>query len=286
MIRSYIVGLMILFPVVAGSGAYAYVMGQDDRQVLNEAESEQPEIMQTGIIQIGDGSFVTGVLTGDNCDVVISAGHAAIYWRSNTAKGWRRGELRGGGQYRFYPDPGGKRKSGIAMALVRSGLQVPADIDKDSSDWAVFRLLKPALPGCRNIRYAVNGIKCDGHTMMPAFHFDRRDTRLIDRSCKIKDTIGSEIIIHDCDTKDGSSGAPLLCGNRKGIVMLAINISGMTLKEFVEPGVYGKDSLKFNFRNHKNFAVTIHGEFLTVLESELEASRERKIKRLNNDAGD
>ena len=83
-------------------------------------------------------------------------------------------------------------------------------------------------------------------------------------------------MVHDCDTKDGSSGAPLYCENRAGIVLYAINISGMTLKEYVEPGVYGKGSRNFDFRNHKNFAVTIHGGFLRALESELAASRERK----------
>ena len=231
---SFVPVLIVLSLSGMNSGVNAYIMGKDNRQEINREESEQPEIMQTGIIQTGDGSFVTGILTGDNCDVVISAGHAAIYWRSNTARGWVKGELRGGGQFQYYPDPGSDRKHGIAMVLVRSGLQVAADIDKDSSDWAVFRLSKPALPACRNITFVANGIKCNGHIMMPAFHFDRRDTRLIDRSCKIKDSIGNDIVVHNCDTKDGSSGGPLLCSTRSGIVLLAINISGMTLKEFVE----------------------------------------------------
>lgn len=282
MSRLYIFVLMVLSLAGAYTSANAYVMGRDNRQEINKAEAEQPEIMQTGVIRIGDGSFVTGVLTGANCDVVISAGHAAIYWRSSTGKGWRKGQIRGGGRFRFYPDPGGNRKPGIAMRLVRSGLQNPADIDKDDSDWSIFRLIKPVPGGCRNISYVANGIKCNGHTMMPAFHFDRRNTRLIDRACKIKDSIGSDIVVHDCDTKDGSSGAPLLCESRTGMVLLAINISGLTPKEYVEPGVYGKESLNFDFRHHKNFAVTIHGEFLRALESELEASRERKGTRVDN----
>ena len=110
MSRSFVIGLFVLLMGEVCPAAYAYVMGQDDRQEINQAESQQPEIMQTGIIQIGDGSFVTGVLTGDNCDVVISAGHAAIYWQSNAMKGWHRGELRGGGKFQFYPDPGRNRE--------------------------------------------------------------------------------------------------------------------------------------------------------------------------------
>ena len=66
----------------------------------------------------------------------------------------------------------------------------------------------------------------------------------------------------------------------------AINISGMTPREYVEPGVYGKESIRFDFRNHKNFAVTVHGGFLQALKSELEASRERKIRRLNGAGSD
>ena len=208
---SFTAALAVLFLAGACLGVNAYVMGKDNRREINKTESGQPEIMQTGVIRIGDGSFVTGVLTGDNCDVVISAGHAAIYWRSNAAKGWRKGELRGGGQFLFYPEPGINSESAITMVLVKSGLQVATDVEKDGSDWAVFRLLKPAFSSCRNIRYIENGIKCNGRIMMPGFHFDRRDTRLIDRSCKIKDSIGDAVILHDCDTKDGSSGAPLLC---------------------------------------------------------------------------
>ena len=122
--------------------------------------------------------------------------------------------------------------------------------------------------------------------MMPAFHFDRRNIRLIDRSCKIKDSIGNALIVHDCDTKDGSSGAPLLCENRNGIELLAINISGLTLKEYVEPGIYGKSSKDFDFRNHKNFAVTVHGGFLRALAAELQASKQRKMRRLDNNGSD
>lgn len=284
--RSFMIGLTVLILGNTCSAAYGFVMGRDDRQELNQAESHQPEIMQTGIIQIGDGSFVTGVLTGTNCDVVITAGHAAIYWQSNDAKGWRRGELRGGGQFQFYSDPGKKPQEPVAMMLVKSGLQNPANIDKDSSDWAVFRLVRPVPYACKNIRYVANAINCNGRVMMPAFHFDRRSTRLIDRTCKIKDSVGTALIVHDCDTKDGSSGAPLLCEDRTGIELLGINISGLTLKEYVEPGVYGKASRNFDFRNHKNFAVTVHGEFLQALVRELEASRERKNRRINSTGGD
>ena len=276
------IGLIVMLTADACPVVYAYVMGRDDRQELNQAESKLPEVMQTGIIQIGDGSFVTGILTGDNCDVVISAGHAAIYWQSNVMRGWHRGEIRGGGQFQFYPDPGRDRQGPVAMVLVKSGLQILANIKEDSSDWAVFRLLQPVNSPCKNIRYIANGTSCNGHVMMPAFHFDRRNTRLIDRTCRIKDSIGNALIVHDCDTKDGSSGAPLLCENQTGVELLGINISGLTMKEYVEPGTYGRASKEFDFKNHKNFAVTVHGGFLRALKAELEASKERKTRRLDN----
>lgn len=273
----WIAGAILMFLLIGCPSVHAFIMGKDNRRELTRAESAIPEIMQTGKITIGDGGFVTGVLTGANCDVVISAGHAAIYWRTNAAKGWYKGKLRGGGRFLFYLNPGGHP---YKMVLVKSGLQHTTDLANDRKDWAIFRLRKPVRRGCKNIRFVRNGIKCNGHIMMPAFHYDRRNTRLIDRTCSIKDSIGSDIIVHDCDTKDGSSGAPILCNGPAGIYLLGINISGLSQRDQVEPGVFGQAGEKYNFKYHKNFAVTIHGEFYQALQAELRASRERKDRRL------
>ena len=256
--------------------AYGYVMGQDDRHAVNGEEAGWAEVRQTGMVEILDGGYVTGILTGDNCDVVISAGHAAFYWRDNPAKNQRKGALRGDGKFIFRFAPDGP---GYEMVLVKSGYQNPVNLSEDRHDWSVFRLSEPALPDCKQIVFVRNSGECSGQVLMPAFHFDRRDALLIDRSCAIKDTMNNAILVHDCDGKDGSSGAPLYCRDPSAIKLLGINISGMTLKELVDPGVYGKESRQFNYKNHKNFAVAIHGEFLQALEVELQASSQRSLQR-------
>ena len=265
-----LIGLVIGFCI---HDVNAYVMGYDDRQVVNAVEAALPEVAQTGIIEIRDGGYVTGILTGANCDVVISAGHAAYYWRDNAAKGQHKGNLRGDGKFLFKL---ASQELGLAMRLVQSGYDNPAHLDDDQEDWSIFRLLAPALPACKPIVYVSGGGTCNGQILMPAFHFDRRDTLLVDRSCAIKDVINHAILVHDCDSKDGSSGAPLLCRDQAGIKLLGINISGVSRKELVDPGEYGKASERFDYKHHKNYAVTIHGDFARALEAELQASARRK----------
>lgn len=44
-----------------------------------------------------------------------------------------------------------------------------------------------------------------------------------------------------------------------------------------DPGVYGKEGLRYHSRKHKNYAVSIHGEFHKALQTELEASARRAM---------
>jgi hypothetical protein len=253
------------------SYSFAYVMGEDDRKEVTISESKQPGIRQTGIIRISDGEFVTGVVTGENCDVVITAGHAAFHWRTVERKGWQKGELRGNGRLLFYADPEDVN-NGIVMNLVSSGYEEPENLGGDKHDWSVFRLGSPAMKACSNLEIADTQLRCEGKIIMPAFHFDKRDKKLIDHACSIKDSVNNGILLHDCDTKDGSSGAPVFCATNNLMTLMGINISGLTQKTYEDPGVYGQDGLKYHSRRHKNFAVSIHGEFYRTLQTELEAS--------------
>ena len=260
--------------LACGQGARAYVMGQDDRAPVSAEEEKQPEIAQIGVIETRDGGYVTGILTGANCDVVISAGHAAYYWRDNPGLNQRAGALRGGGNFSFRLDPA-HSTTRFDMQLVASGLTDAAQFDDDSNDWSIFRLLHPALARCKTIAFIRDTGQCHGQVSMPGYHFDRRDTLLVDRSCAIKDTLNHALLIHDCDSKDGSSGAPLYCREAAGLKLLGINISGITLKEWVDPGDYGKQSMAFDYKSHKNYAVAVHGDFLRALEAEMRASAQR-----------
>lgn len=256
--------------------SFAYVMGLDDRNEAGKNSEQSAEVGQTGMISIKGEQFVSGLLTGENCDVVISAGHAAIHWKTVKRKGWRKGELRGGGDFRFNLDP----KSGLewqTMRMVSSGYELEENIDKDKHDWSIFRLSKRALPVCENIEVMPDKSECPGKIMMPGFHFDKPDTKLIDNSCSIKNSSGEGVIVHDCDSKDGSSGAPLFCQHNGRAKLLAINISGLTRKDYFDAGVYGKAGLNFHDQQHKNFAINISGAFYKALMKELHKSKDRSF---------
>ena len=275
--NDYCNGALVIFLVaclVQAPVAVAFIMGSDDRSELTAAESRTPAIRQVGRIDIPDGGFVSGLVTGSNCDVVITAGHAAYYVEDSINGDRSRGAARGNGIFRFYPEPG--TDEFIVMELVSSGFQNTGQAGLDIHDWSIFRLQRPAYRDCAKIEYKSGGSGCAGGLLMPAIHFDRRNTRLVDRTCEIKDVMEGRIVVHDCDSKDGSSGAPLLCNTDTGIFVLGINISGVSQRELVDPGEYGQDSKQFDYRNHKNFALNIEGEFLDALEKELRLSLKRK----------
>ncbi len=260
------------------TATYAYVMGTDDRVEAADQQTSLPAVRQTGMIRIEGEEFVSGLLIGDNCDVVISAGHAAIYWQSVARKGWRKGELRGQGRFRFNTDP----KTGLDwqdMTLVNSGYQLAANVGEDQHDWSVFRLARPAMAECENISVMPDSRNCRGNLLMPGFHFDRPQTKLIAPACSVKSVDDDGIIAHDCDSKEGSSGAPLFCRHDGKLSLLAINISGLTHRDYFDAGVYGKSGLRFNNRQHKNFAIYVGGDFYRALMQELKASTKRRLER-------
>lgn len=254
----------------------AYVMGPDDRVEVTDGQVEMNAIQQTGMIRIEDEEFVSGLLTGENCDVVISAGHAAIYWESMERKGWQKGKIRGRGKFRFNVDPsaGGDWQN---MRLVASGYEHADNVGKDEHDWSIFRISSPTLMNCEIISIMHDGLGCRSELLMPGFHFDRPDTKLVDRSCRVKQTVDRRVIVHDCDSKEGSSGSPLFCQDDDKLALLAINISGLTNKDYFDAGVYGKSGLAFDRRQHKNFAISIGGEFYRALIEEMKASAERRL---------
>ena len=250
----------------------AYVMGPDNRMPVVEAHHDDPGIRQTGMIRIHGEEFVSGLLTGANCDVVISAGHAAIYWQDLARKGWRRGELRGGGKFRFSLAPA-REDSWADLRLWKSGYQDENKIGRDEHDWSIFRSETALSQNCETILIA--GASCGDGLVMPGFHFDRPLTRLLDNSCEIKQRSENGIVVHDCDTKDGSSGAPLFCRANDRLHLLGLNISGLTHRDYYDAGVFGQSGQAYHDRQHKNFAIRVSGEFYRTLMEELDRSRMR-----------
>jgi hypothetical protein len=256
----------------------AFIMGEDDRVEIVVHGADELGVGQTGMIRIGNEEFVTGFLMGENCDVVVSAGHAAIYWKTLAHKGWKKGELRAGGAFKFslQPEsPGGWEN----MHLVSSGFRRRDQLEQDQHDWSIFRLESPALRQCVSLPFDGYKTACRGSLLMPGFHFDRPGVRLLDASCEVKGGLNGRLIVHDCDSKDGSSGAPLLCSYRGESRFIGINVSGLTERDYVGPGTFGQRGRDFNYRRHKNYAVAIHGEFLRALDIELRASTVRALAK-------
>ena len=252
----------------------AYVMGPDNRVPVNDANHDNAAIRQTGMLRIQGEEFVSGLLSGANCDVVISAGHAAIYWQDLARKGWRKGELRGGGHFQFSLDPGQEDKW-HKLQLVASGYDRKENIGKDEHDWSVFRSSESIMSDCETLSVIRHQQRCKTGLSMPGFHFDRPQTRLLDNSCEVKRVSETGIITHNCDSKDGSSGAPLFCQVKDRQALLAINISGLTRRNYYDAGVYGKSGRHYDEKQHKNFALAVSGDFYQALKKELRESEKR-----------
>ena len=252
----------------------AYVMGPDNRMPVVEAHHNDPGIRQTGMIRIHGEEFVSGLITGANCDVVISAGHAAIYWQDLARKGWRRGEVRGQGRFRFSLSPR-LDDSWENLHLIKSGYQDEGNIGKDEHDWSIFRSDKALTKNCEVPVIIRDTGSCHGGLVMPGFHFDKPFTRLLDNSCEIKQRNRKGIVVHNCDTKDGSSGAPLFCRVNDRLQLLGLNISGLTHRDYYDAGVFGQSGQAYDHRQHKNFAISVKGAFYRALMKELEASSQR-----------
>ncbi len=252
----------------------AYVMGPDNRVPVNDANHNDAAIRQTGMLRIQAEEFVSGLLSGANCDVVISAGHAAIYWQDLARKGWRKGEVRGGGRFQFSLSPE-QTANWHNLQLVASGYEKEDNVGKDEHDWSVFRSNEPIMSNCETVSIVRYQNRCKSGLSMPGFHFDRPQTKLLDNSCEVKRTSETGIITHNCDSKDGSSGAPLFCRVDNRLSLFAINISGLTHRSYYDSGVYGKSGRHYNDKQHKNFALAVSGEFYQALMKELSASENR-----------
>ena len=123
-------------------------MGPDDRVEVAKGQGKANAIRQTGMIRIEGEAFVNGLLTGENCDVVISASYAAVYWQSIDRKGWCKGELRGQGRFRFSLNPV-PAEDWQSMHLVMTGYEIEENIGKDEHDWSIFRLNSPGTLECK-----------------------------------------------------------------------------------------------------------------------------------------
>jgi hypothetical protein len=166
-----------------------------------------------------------------------------------------------------------------SMHLVTTGYEIEENIGKDEHGWSIFRLNSPGTLECKKFSVRVDRQTCRSRLLMPDFHFYRPHTKFLDQSCEVKQRKETSVIAHDCDSKDGASGAPLFCRDNGKLSLLAINISRLTNKYYFDSGVYGQPGKAFNDKRHKNFAISISGDFYRALMREVKVSAQRRFSR-------
>ncbi|MFY0613126.1 MAG: hypothetical protein JXQ99_16465 [Hyphomicrobiaceae bacterium] len=111
-------------------------------------------------------------------------------------------------------------------------------IDNSSGDWTVARLAKPICAG-KALKLANNDlVKAIAEAgslkvAMIGFHRDRSKRRLSYTSCYITNmmrNLGNGIAVHSCDSKQMSSGSPIVLESSFGLDVLAINTGWITFK--------------------------------------------------------
>ena len=266
------------------------VIGEDGRVKLTDEERRIPGFRQTGIIKIGDEGFGTGIVTGANCDVVITAAHLTRYNYETAARyNGALGDLRESWRLNFVPDPM-KSNKGYQAELVGSGFDNINNIPTYQSnraehqhDWSILRISRSAMVNCVPIKFMRDKANCDGPVRIPAVHtdahFDTYINDINDDPCYIRNARRNDLIRHDCDTKEGASGAPLFCETAGELYLIGIN-SGFAVPNanYKEP-MRGQSGAPYNHTNHVNFAVPLYGEFLKIFEAELKRSEQRRQMR-------
>jgi len=262
------------------------IIGEDGRVRLSKEQKSIPEYRQTGLLGIGGEGYGTGLLTGENCDVVLTAAHLVRYNVEDAEKYKNTvGNLRENWRLYFVPDPL-KSNAGYHVTLVKSGFDninnISSRLSKRaeySHDWSILRLSTPGTTTCKQIRYIKNKTTCDGPIHIPAIHIDAYEdiyiNDLTNDPCYTYPTDRRDIIQHNCDTKEGASGAPLFCMIEDEFYLIGIN-SGSTVpnKNYKEPD-RGKSGAPFNKGNHANYAIPLHEEFIKAFEAELYRSKQR-----------
>ena len=279
---------IVLFFLMFSNSVSSTIIGADGRIKLTTEEKEIPEFRQTGIVNIGGEGFGSGIVTGANCDVVLTAAHLIRYNQEDARYFNRRiGELRESWRLNFVPDPS-RAIIGYQASLVISGFDDIENIRLLGSneiahqhDWSVLQLSRPAMRQCVQIKYIRDKTTCAGPIRIPAVHIDAYDDVFINDihadPCFIHPTKQKNLILHDCDTKDGASGAPLFCEVDSDLYFIGINAGFAVPDSNYEEPDKGMPGVPFNSQNHVNFAVPLHKDFANALEDALKQSEQRRM---------
>lgn len=252
----------------------ALVFNGDNRELLTE--NEQMKFYQTGGIDTNKNSG-SAVVLGDNCDVVITSAH--LLYDSATGTGRYK-------HIKFLPN-----LPSIAHYyhgdLVETGFD---DIPKNrfpykggGRDWAIIRLRKPAYNRCYRIKTKPVKMSCNAKINLVGRHNDDMEHKRISKDCRLEDDDSFEyingastVIKHNCDTKSGASGSPLLCEEGSNIYVIGIHFGNNYLKHSGEAKGFGVQDQSYRPIKSYNKALLIDGDFGKALQMELGLSKQRR----------
>ena len=270
------------------------VMGDDDRESLTEDEKKVPEFRQVGLVSGKMVSLATSLVTGKNCDVVITNGHVVVgvdgEIRSKESEGF----------FKFHTDfKAGRANEFTKMYIVDTGyLPLGYKGEKNRDDWAILRLEEPVFENCQHIPFTAYediGSECskEGELVTVGTHKGDYEEKKINRSCKMfkpdpnesTDDIEKYSIKHDCDTGMFSSGSPIYCKTPGGdLRLIGVNNAGVTSK-LTDKEIdslyerFGQPGPEADPESHYNLAVSFWGKFGSALAQELRKSEIRSRSR-------
>ncbi len=234
---------LLIAPDVSGPPALPVdVIGPDDRV---PADSGDTALMSAlGILypegEVGSTAFLIGA-----CDVLATARHTVAH-PDGTPYADRM---------EFIPAAGG-----ASIQVIAGSVATGASHD-DADDWAVMRLAAP-VPGCVPfVPWPIADAALPGiadRLVLAGYHADLDRQPYVQAGCTIpppclEDTYTAGVIIHDCDSDVGASGAPLhvAIGTRRFVV-----------------AVHARHSLPggSNVCDRSNLAVRLNATFLAALE--------------------
>lgn len=253
----------------------ALVFNSDNRELLTE--NEQIKYYQTGGLDTASNSG-SALVIGENCDVAITTAH--LLYNSGT----------GAIKYkhiRFLPNL-------PSIAHYYEGDVVETGFDDipesrfpykgSGRDWAIIRLRKPAFNRCYRIKVKPYKTSCNARISLVGRHRDDMWHKRISTNCRLAEDDNSfeyingasTVVKHNCDTKGGASGAPLLCEEGSNIYVIGMHYGNNVLKHSGAAKGFVARGQSYRSVAYFNIALLINGDFGKALRKELALSKQRK----------
>lgn len=213
------------------------IVGRDDRVPLDSAAWPWQAIGRVN--QAGGRSHCTGTLVAP--DTVLTAAHCAY---SRLAGRWLDpAELVFVAGFRRDTDAGYSRGKAIRRSPQADPLAVTAD--SIAHDWALLELETPVPVRPIEVRRLPATANAALRLETAGYAQDRPFLLSLDDGCLLRErAFGGTVLVTDCDSTRGDSGAPLLWRNGDTISVIGV-FSAATEAAAAEPGSFAVDASAF-----------------------------------------